>query len=78
MRKDIESQCKHCHVCQMNKKTNKNKYGKLPMKLAEITKWRRVNVDCWGPKTVRNKNGYTYEIYVMSMVDPVTGWPELV
>ena len=48
------------------------------MKLAETTKWRRVNVDFWGPKTVRNKNGYTYEIYVMSMVDPVTGWPELV
>ena len=48
------------------------------MKLAETTKLRRVNVDCWGPKTVQNKNGYNYQIYVMLMVDPVTGWPELV
>ena len=77
MRNNIEAQCKHCHVCQMNKNTNKNKYGKIPEKLAETTKWRRVNVDCWGPKTINNKNNFTYQIYVMSMVDPVTGWPEL-
>ena len=61
----------------MNKRTNKNRYRKLPEKLVETTKWRRVNIDCWGPKTVCNKNGYTYKIYVVSMVDPVTGWPEL-
>ena len=48
------------------------------MKLAETTKWRRVNVDCWRPKTVQKKNGYTYQIYVMLMVDLVTGWPKLV
>ena len=62
----------------MNKKTNKNKYGKLLKKLEETTKWRWVNVNCWGPKTVHNKNGYDYDIYVMSMVDLVMGWIELV
>ena len=77
MQNDIEAQFKHCHVCQRNKKTRKNKYGKIPKKLAEITKWRRVNVDCWGPKTINNKNKFTYQIYVMSMMDPVTGWVEL-
>ena len=61
----------------MNKKTNKNKYGKLPEKLAETTKQQWVNVECWGPKTVHNKNGYDYKIYVMSMVDPVMGWVKL-
>ena len=41
-----------------------------------ITKWSRVNVDLWGPKTVQNKNGWNYQINVMTMVDPVTGWFE--
>ena len=36
----------------------------------------RVNVDLWGPKLIVNVNGYTYEIYIMTMVDPVTGWFE--
>jgi len=35
-----------------------------------------VNVDLWGPKTIKNVNGYDYQIHVMTMVDPVTGWPE--
>ena len=39
-----------------------------------MTKWSRVKVDLWGPKTVKNVNGYTYKIHVMTMVDPVTGW----
>ena len=51
MQKDIKLLCKYCHVCQMNKKTNKNKYGKLPEKLVETRKWKQVNIDCWGPKT---------------------------
>ena len=28
------------------------------------------------PKTVQNKNGWDYQIHVMTMVDPVTGWFE--
>ena len=51
----------------------KNKYGLLPEKEAEVTKWNRVNLDCWGPKTIKQKNGFDYEIYVLTMVDPVTG-----
>ena len=30
----------------------------------------------WGPKSIKNKNGFTYEIHIMTMVDPVTGWFE--
>ena len=39
MKKDIEYHIKHCHTCQMSKRTNKKKYGLLPEKLAETTKW---------------------------------------
>ena len=77
MRSDITQLIKTCDVCQRCKRTNKNKYGLLPEKEGEIIKWSRVNVDLWGPKTVRNKNGYDYQIRVMTMVDPVTGWFEL-
>ena len=77
MRSDIIQLIKTCDVCQRCKRTNKNKYGLLPEKEGEIIKWSRVNVDLWGPKTVRNKNGYDYQIHVMTMVDPVTGWFEL-
>ena len=77
MRNDIIQHIKTCDVCQRCKRTNKNKYGLLPEKEGEIIKWSRVNVDLWGPKTVRNKNGYDYQIHVMTMVDPVTGWFEL-
>ena len=30
-----------------------NKFGFLPPKQAETTKWSRVNLDCWGPKTIK-------------------------
>ena len=39
MQKDIKTLYKYCHTCQMNEKMNKNKYGKLPEKLAESIKW---------------------------------------
>ena len=45
-------------------------------KVGEITKWSRVNVDLWGPKTIKNRNGWDYQIHVMTLVDPVTGWFE--
>ena len=36
-----------------------------------------MNVDLWGPKTICNKNGKTYKIHMMAMVDLVTDWFEL-
>ena len=70
---DVTNHCKTCNICQRYKRTCKKKYGLLPEKKGEITKWSRVNVDLWGPKTVKNKNGWDYKIHVMTMVDPVTG-----
>ena len=64
-----------CNICQRCNRTHKKKYELLPEKKGEITKWSRVNVDLWGPKTVKDKNGWNYQIH-MTMVDPVTGWFE--
>ena len=77
MREDIYEFCKTCPTCQKCKKSFNNTYGFLPPKEAESTKWSRVNLDCWGPKTVKNvKNGHDYEIRLLTMVDPVIGWFE--
>ena len=77
LKADVKRVCKHCHVCQISKNSGRKKFGLVPEKEGEVTKWSRVNVDMWGPKTIRNKNGKTYKIHVMTMVDPVTGWFEL-
>ena len=78
LRGDVQKLCKHCHTCQMFKKSGRKKYGLLPAKQAEVVKWQRVNVDLWGPASVHNKiDGKTHQIHVMTMVDPVTGWFEL-
>ena len=61
----------------MAKKSGRKKYGQLPAKEAECLMWSRVNVDLWGPATVNNKDGKTYKIHVMTMIDPTTGWFEL-
>ena len=57
-------------------KAGKKKYGLLPPKNAESMRWNRVNVDLWGPKLIVNVNGYTYEIHIMTMIDPGIGWFE--
>jgi len=77
LRKDVQHVCKHCHTCQMFKKSGRKKYGLLPPKVAECVKWSRVNVDLWGPATVHNKDGKDYKAHVMTMIDPVTGWFEV-
>ena len=67
---------KTCGKCQLCKRAGKKKYGHLPAKIAETIRWNRLNVDLWGPKSVRNVNGYTYELHVMTMIDPTKGWFE--
>ena len=52
----------------------RKKYGHLPPKQAEeCTPWKRVNVDLIGPYTVKTPTK-TYELRVMTMIDPATGW----
>ena len=60
LRTDVLQYCKTCDICQRCKKTRRKKYGLSPEKVGEITKWSRVNVDLWGPKTVKNENGWDY------------------
>lgn len=49
----------------MNKNAGRKKYSAVPDKIGEIT------------KTIHNKNCKIYKIYVMTIVDSITGWFEL-
>ena len=56
LQKDVEHYCKTCDICQRTKRSrNKIKYRLLPEKEGEITKWSRVNVDLWRPKSIKIK-----------------------
>ena len=76
LNKQVKELVKTCHECQMCKIADKKKHGLLPPKTAKTMRWKRVNVNFWGLKSVVNVNGFTYELHIMTMVDPVTSWFE--
>ena len=77
MQPQIQAFTKTCHKCQVSKKQRK-KYGKLPPKQAEVTPWKRVNVDLIGPYNITPTNSSKkYEFRAMTMIDPVTCWFEM-
>ena len=75
MRTHIDKYVQTCHICQLTKKQRK-KYGHLPPKKAEVTPWKRVNVDLIGPYTIQSKKK-TYTLRAMTMIDPATSWFEV-
>ena len=77
MSKDIEKFTKHCKRCQLGKR-RKRKYAALPPKQAVITPWQQVCVDLIGPYTVTGKDKTCVEFMCMTMIDPATGWFEVV
>ena len=73
-----------CVICKKFKKTNKPKYGKLPIKEVETIPWAEVHIDLIGPYTVKTQKldtkGLPIELTLVAMefIDPVTGWFEIV
>ncbi len=61
----------------MNKQ-QKHKYGKLPPKLAITNPWEAVCVDLIGPYTLKGKDGIQIDFMCVTMIDPATGWFEIV
>ncbi len=75
--KDVKRHVKTCPVCQKCKRRNV-KYGKIPEKdIENMTPWNRVNVDLIGPLSIKAKNG-NFALDALTMIDPVTGWFEVV
>ena len=77
MRKHILKHVKTCDRCQKGKR-HKRKYGHLPPKVATIIPWKQVCVDLVGPYTIKAKNGTILDFMCLTMIDPATGWFEIV
>lgn len=77
LRSDVRRHVKTCIRCQKGKK-RKQKYGKLPAKIAETTPWRCVCVDLIGPYTLKGKDGTILDFMCLTMIDPATAWFEII
>jgi hypothetical protein len=78
--------CKTCKICQKHK-PRKRKYGHVPpIQVKDLTPWKTVHVDLVGPYTVTTQQFQpdgsiqtkTLQLTCMTMLDPVTGWFEIV
>ena len=54
LRGDVEKACKTCKTCQLSKRKS-IKYGKIPIKEAEVEPWKTLCVDFIGPYNIKTK-----------------------
>ena len=73
----IRKHVKSCDCCQKGKKRKWN-YGLIPAKIAETIPWRCFCVDLIGPYTIKAKDGTILDFMCLTMIDPATGWFEIV
>ena len=70
--------CKACMVCK-SLKANHKKYGKLPPKQPELIPWHTLCIDLIGPYPFGDeKKGAAVTLHCMTMIDPATGWFDIV
>jgi hypothetical protein len=74
---DVKKHVKRCKNCQIGK-SRKQKYGKLPDKIAVTEPWKCVCVDLIGPYTLKGKDGTVLDFMCLTMMDPATAWFEIV
>ena len=55
-------------------KRKKNKYGKLPAKIAKVDPWKILCVDFIGLYKFNQKGSKPVQLWAVTMIDPVTGW----
>jgi hypothetical protein len=73
LRTMVIATCKKCQLCQKAKLTNQ-KYGELPVKLAEENPWDTLCVDLIGPHKIERKGKKDLKLWCLTMIDPATGW----
>ena len=81
LRQHVQEVCKKCPTCQLTKKKT-TKYGHLPPKAAETKPWEVLCVDLIGPYKIkqpkRKGKNKDLELFCLTMIDPATGWFEMV
>jgi hypothetical protein len=77
MQTSVRQFVKQCKTCQVNKRS-KYSFGKLPPKLVLTIPWEALCVNLIGPYTIKGKDGTVIEFMCLTMIDPATGWFEIV
>jgi cleavage and polyadenylation specificity factor subunit 1 len=80
VRTTVQEVCKNCPTCQRTKRSNQ-KYGIIPIKEADAGPWEKVCIDMIGPYTIKQgtgENANKITIHCVTMIDPATGWFEMV
>ena len=77
LKDSVRRYTKKCPKCQKNKHTRKQ-YGKLPEKLCVTEPWHTLCVDLIGPYTIKGKDKSELDFMCLTMIDPATGWFEIV
>ena len=77
MRHHIRAHVKQCDRCQLAKR-KRHRYGHLPPREVDDVPWKTVCCDLIGPYTIKGKDGSALDFMCLTMVDPVTGWFEIV
>ena len=76
LRPMVRRVCTGCNTCKRLKKRH-NKCGTLPPKDPELIPWHTLCIDLIGPCTFgKKKNEVT--LHCVTMIDPATGWFEIV
>ena len=77
MRYAVWKEVTNCDTCQRTKRS-KEKYGKLPAKLAEEIPRNKLFVDLIGPYVIiRKVNKENLHLKAVTMINPLTGWFEI-
>ena len=58
--------------------TSQTEIWKIPARIAETVPWRTVCTDLIGPYTIQAKDGTILDFMCLTMIDPATGWFEIV
>ncbi len=71
--KDVHRHTESCQSFQKNKQP-KNKYGKLPTKIAWSRLWKVLCANLIGPYVLKRKDGSEVDFMCLTMMDPETNW----
>jgi hypothetical protein len=77
MSTQIKDLCRKCDRCQKGKK-RKRSYAHVPPKEAVTRPWHTVCVDLIGNYEIRSRDGTVLEFACLTMIDPATGWFEII
>jgi hypothetical protein len=73
----VRRHVRSCDRWQKGKQRSRQ-YRHVPPKIADQMTWQKVCVDLIGPYTIKGRDGKIMDFMCLTMIDPATGWFEMV